>query len=115
MRNNSTKHMLTFFFKAMQKWVANQAGRAAADGVVVDDLTFGCHPTGTRTWVNAGLSHTGLVLGTIGTDHTLRPTVRCAAIVARLARADGVVVDWSTHAVRPTGRRDTRVGHHRRH
>lgn len=101
--------MLTFFLETMQKWISNKARQAGTDCVVIDNLAVSRESARAWTRVNARLSNASLVLRAVCADDALWTAVGCGAVVAGLARAESVVVDRATHAVRATRARNARV------
>ena len=101
--------MLTLLWLAAHKRIASEAGRAAADGVVVHHLAAGVRAAGARAGVRAALVDARPVLGAVGAHHALGPAGGRRADVVELARAHGVAVHLAALAVRTTGRRRARV------
>ena len=86
---------LTWNRCAQRIGVSSEALQANADGIVVLDPAVCILSARSWAWVDALLSHTGLVAGTVGVDHTLGPTVGRCTQVFRQAGAGRAAVQLS--------------------
>jgi hypothetical protein len=99
MYRKENRKMLTLFATVNER-ITSKTRRATTDRVVVDHIAACIGTASTRTRILAFLINASLVLGAIGTNHTLRSTRGWRANVAHLARAHCVIVDCATLAVR---------------
>lgn len=99
----------TWYRIASRERVTRQSGRAAADRIVVDDLTSGLLSARSRTRVATFVVQARLGQRTFGTHDAFVFAVRGSSDQPGLAGADGVAVDNSANTVRSAGRRATRI------
>lgn len=98
-RLRSINELLTSW-EALNEGIAGQFGETGTNRIVKDHDALGSDAARPWTGIYALLIVTGHIGGTIGIDGTLGPAVRWHVQVSGDARADGLLVNLSTLAVR---------------
>lgn len=88
------------FLETLCERITDVLARAAADGVVVEDLAIGVQATQTRAGIVAFLIDAGEMRRAFRADETFWPTVWRCALVTWTARAHRSVVHHAADAVR---------------
>lgn len=95
---------LTWQGQAAREGVARETRTTAADGGMLEDATLGIGAAHPGTGIGTLLPEASLVVGALGTGHTLWATVGRSTHVLGQAGADGLLVVLATLRVGTAGR-----------